>query len=199
MHTQVAAQNFVFSTSANFWEPFCATSGADLIILIAGFAKSLCECNEMRFVDKYQNLRNLPNWQAISWSMTWRLQVHLCHSRSYPTTPDLRSYHFFILFIWTMQRWILYCPCLPIFGNCLCTPPVLIWSLCLCPHNYEKINTRTGGSVQSGGGQQSIAFKCKSCREISWQHGFIQVTQHAPFGARDRMPSLPQILAIFTF
>ena len=124
-----------------------------------------------------------------------------------------------------MQRWILCCPYLPIFGNRLCTssalfdlmilfaaslkiplqyrwwhldvladdhdsnwmwwsevcrikpklskiaelihdmctPPVLIWSFCLCPYNHEKINT---SSVQSGGGQQSFALKCKSCREI---------------------------------
>ena len=61
----------------------------------------------------------------------------------------------------------------------MCTPPVLIWSFCLCPYNHEKINT---SSVQSGGGQQSFALKCKSCRGIFDSTG----TQHTPFGARNR-------------
>ena len=79
----------------------------------------------------------------------------------------------------------------------LCTPPVLIRSFCLCPYNHEKINT---SSVQSGGGQQSFAFKCKSCRGIFDSTGSYSQHEHSihhlPQGTGRADPSN---IAEFTF
>ena len=55
------------------------------------------------------------------------------HSRGYPILPDFRNCLFLVqcsaeFWIWTMQRWILNCPYLPIFGNSFVQIFSAIWS-----------------------------------------------------------------------
>ena len=62
----------------------------------------------------------------------------------------------------------------------MCTPPLLIWSFCLCLYNHEKINT---SSVQS----QSAPSNARAAEEsLTARLHTVTWTPHTPFGARNR-------------